>query len=239
MDEELKTILITSLVLSFIFSFSDRNLIVNVQQFFFKLLRFFILSLLAMHIHKWTQKYYANRVGAIASISLWKSKSKFKFLNLKVFDFPLGIVIPTLISLLSRGQIFFTATTTTDIKVNPMYRIGKKYIKLTEYEYAKIAAISPITHIVIAVIANTFSVSLLKDFALVNTMIAISTMVPLPGLLGITILFGSKPLYILSSVFILISALLLKFLTGISTLIIAGILAVTTLVIYLWKVHTK
>ena len=227
--------------MGFIFGFDDKLPTFNIYNYLLNILKFIIFSFLALLIHNTIQKYFANRAGASTELSLWTSKYKLKFFRLKIplFSFPKGIIFPILISFISLGQVFFAATTTTNISVKPAYRLGRKFVKLTEFEQAKIAAVSPLFHIVLAIILSIFNIKILDEFALINTMMAISTMLPLPGLLGATVLFNSKPLYVFSAVFILISALLLKLLSNISTLFIAFLLAALVLFAYLWRFYTK
>ena len=241
MDEELRTILVSAVILGFVFSFDEITILSAPLVFIGNLIKFFILSLIALFIHNKVQKYYALKVGATTKISLWKSRLTFRFFYFekKLTNLPYGAIYPVLVTLLSRGQIFFAATTTTEEKVVPAYRLGRRYLKLAGFERAKIAVIAPLTHIIIAIILRLIDIPILNDFALVNSMMAISAMLPLPGLLGSTVFFESKPLYIFSAVFILISALLLNFLTGISTLIVAAILAVAALLTYFWRFYTK
>lgn len=157
----------------------------------------------------------------------------------KKITLPYGAIYPLLITLLSVGQIFFSAVTITEISVKPAYRIGRKYIKLTEFEYAKIAVIAPLTHILIAIILSFSEIPILKDFALINTMMALSYMLPFAKLLGSTVLFGSLPLYIFSAVFILASALFLNLLSGFYIILAAVILALVALITYLWQFYKK
>ena len=241
MNKEIKTILIASLVLAFVFGFDDNLLVFNLPFYLTNLIKFFILSFIALIIHNKVQKYYSNRVGATTEISLWASKSKLKlgrYTPKKQYSFPTGILMPILISFLSVGQLFFAATTSLNVKVNPAYRMGRKFVKLTEFEYAKIAASAPIVHILIAIVVSFIDVQLLQDFGLVNTMIALSTMLPLPGLLGITVFFSSKPLYIFSLTFILVAGLLLTVLSSLFTLLLAIAIALATLIAYLWKFYS-
>lgn len=241
MDEELKTILTASVVMGFVFSFNEIIVLSSPLVFIGNYIKFSALSLIALFAHNKIQKYYAHKIGATTKISLWISNFKFVFFSYRttIKGLPYGILYPVLVTLLSKGQIFFATTTTMEEKVVPGYRLGRRFVKLTEFERSKIAVVAPLTHILIAIILHLIDIPILNNFALVNTMMAISYMVPLPGLLGSTAFFGSKPLYIFSATFILISALLLNFLTSISTIILAGLLAILALFTYFWRFYTK
>lgn len=143
-----------------------------------------------------------------------------------------------MIYILSSGQILFAAITSLDISINKAYRIGKKFANLTNFESAKIAVIGPLTNILLALLATPFNIPFLKPFIAINTAIAISYMLPLPGIDGGTVFFGSKPLYVLSAVFIGLIAVIMNFVGATSTFIIAGLFALIALVTYLFYEST-
>ncbi len=221
-----------------VFGFSDNLIAFSLRYYLANLVKFFVLSFIALLIHNKVQKYYSSKVGASTELSFWSSQKKILWFKKKI-TLPMGAVLPLLITLFSNGQIFFAAPTTTNVSVTPAYRLGRKFLKLTEFEYAKIAVIAPLTHILIAILFNFIDIPLLKDFALVNTMMALSYMLPLPNLLGNTVFFSSKPLYVFSAAFILASALLLNLLTSFYTIIAAVILALTSLFTYFWQFYKK
>lgn len=149
---------------------------------------------------------------------------------------PIGIILPLLISFLSDGQIFFAAAFTTSIIVHKGLRLGKQYRNLTDYESAKIALFGPIANILLATILAIFNLAALQELIFVNSMMATFTMLPLPGLVGSTVFFGSKPLYVFGYVFILVLALLLKsFVNPYSALLVALSAGIIALITYLWK----
>jgi len=155
----------------------------------------------------------------------------------KAVVIPWWIIIPILIALMSKGQIYFAAILTTTIAVKPAYRLGRKYVHLTEFEHAKIAASAPIALILISLFLNLINTPITNDFALVTGMMAIFSLLPLPGLIGTILLFSSKPLYIFTAIFILAISLLLK-LPNISPfviLIFAIILAALSTLLYFWR----
>jgi len=206
------------------------------------IIKFIIISLIILFIYYRTQKFVARKAGAIAEIDLWKQKRIILPLNpfrKKKTSLPLWLVVPLIVTLLSNGQIFFAAVFSIASTVKPAYRIGRKYPKLTEFEHAKIAVSSPLLLILLALILS--SLPILKDVVLVSSMVAIFSMVPLPGLPGTEVFFGSKPLYIFSLVFILIIAVLLKlpYFTSVLALIIALIIAIAIVFFYLWNFYRK
>lgn len=113
-------------------------------------------------------------------------------------------------------------------------RVGKQYRRITDYESAKIAVFGPLANILLAALLALINVSFLSGLIFVNSMMAIFTMLPLPGLAGCTVFFGSKPLYIFSYAFILILALLLNFITAYAAVLIALTAAVIAFISYMY-----
>ena len=153
--------------------------------------------------------------------------------KLTITSIPIGIILATIIYILSSGQILFAAITSLNITIKKAYRIGKKYTHLTNFESAKIAVAGPLTNIFLALLASPFNIPLIKPFVTINVALAISYMLPLPGIAGGTIFFGSKPLYVISAIFIGIIVLIMNFISLIPALIIAAIFSILGLVSYL------
>lgn len=224
-----------SLVLGLVFGFDDGRSSFNLILYLANILKFIILSLILLFIYYRTQKFIAKKTGATTKINLWKLDNfKIPFTN-KKRQFPLWIIIPILVSLFSEGQLFFAALITTGIVVKPAYRIGRKYSRLTEMEQARILVSGPIVMILIALLFNPF----FKEIALVSSMIAVFSMLPLPGLAGMEIFFGSRTLYLVSLVFILVIAFFSKILSSPVILALAILVAVIALIANLWFFYKK
>lgn len=194
------------------------------------------------------QKYFIKKYGATSTHELWTNKrfwfwrsAQFpvKFFGYKINAFPSGIILPILIAIFSTGQILFVASLSCITKIVPAYRIGKKYTQLTEYELSKVALSGPLANILFAIILSLISKDIFHSLILVNSFIAISYMVPLPGLAGSDIFFGSKNLYIFGLAFILISAILLNYINAFSALIIAIIFAIVALAVFFYYREIK
>ena len=99
----------------------------------------------------------------------------------------------------------------------------------------KIALSGPLSNVLMAFIIKIFEIGFLKDLMFVNIFIALSYMFPFPGLDGIKVLFGSRYLYLAGILFILLSSLLLNFISGTIVLIISLIISLTVLGIYFYK----
>ena len=220
-----------------VFGFDDGRPDFNLLYYLTNLLKFIIISFIILLIYYRIQKFFAHRLGATIKITLWQAKNlKIPFKKKKI-QFPLWIIIPLLISFLSRGQIYFATVLSTELIANPAQRLGRKHIHLTLFEKAKVLVPAPIILILIALLLNP--ISFLKDIATVSLMISVFSMLPFPGLAGSEIFFGSKPIYIFSLVFILIIALLLNLLSSTTTLAIAIICGLVALITYLYRFYKK
>ncbi len=167
-----------------------------------------------------------------------KAKLPKKILGFKISSIPLGIILPLLFAFASRGKIPFAITGTFIIAVNTLYRVGRKYIRLTELEEAKIALAGPIASILFAIFLKFLSIifSINLDVAIkINLVLAIFNMLPIPNIDGGRIFFGSKGMYIFNLVFILACWLLLQTvgltLTIVLALLFAAIIALDYVII--------
>lgn len=147
--------------------------------------------------------------------------------------------MPAIITIFSTGQILFVASLSFVTKIVPAYRIGRKYTQLTEYEISKITLTGPLANILLAIILSLISKSIFGSLILVNSFIAISYMVPLPGLAGSKIFFGSKNLYVFGLAFILICAILLNFINAFIAAAIAIVFAIIALTIFYYYKEVK
>jgi Zn-dependent protease len=237
------------LITAFVFGFQDNEVTFVFPKWILNYLKFVILSIIALGIYICAQTYMSYKYGSKADYEVWSigriGFAKSSHLPMKLFGalklnhIYLGIILPLLVSFLSDGNMYFVAVLSSIISVNPIYRLGKSFEQLTEFEEAKIALSGPLSNILMAFIIKIFEISFLNDLMLVNIFVAISYMLPFPGLDGIKVLFGSRYLYLVSILFILISSLLLNFINGTSVLIISLIISLTALLVYFYRKNKK
>lgn len=207
-----------------------------------------IVSFIALWVNLTAQKYFSKKYGAITTYELWQTKRfgvwksthfPIKIFSYKINYFPTGIILPILITIFSTGQILFAASLSFVTKIVPAYRIGRKYTQLTEYELAKISLSGLLANVLFAVILSIINKNVFHSLILVNLFIAISYMVPLPGLLGSQIFFGSKNLYVFGLAFILICAVLLNYINAFYAVIMAIISAIIALTVFYYYKEVK
>ncbi len=233
---EIKHIIIATLVIGFIFSFNQFNLI--------NWLRFSILGAGVILIHEIAHKIVARKKACESHFRLWEikrygffRKSKFpkKILGKKIGGFFAGIFLPIITIFLSLGSIKLFLVGTSEAKEIEHKRIGKKYTKITEFETAIIALAGPLTNLFIALIFQTLALPGFETFIEMNYLMAIYSMIPISQLDGAKIFFGSIFLYIFSIAFIIFSIALLNIIGLIGSLILSSIIAIMLLITYMYK----
>jgi Zn-dependent protease len=228
--------------LSLIFGFNDKQPTLVLSYWLFNFITILLFTTVSLGLHIYAQKRLAKKYGCNVILDLWKLKRiitarrdiKIKLTKkLSITYIPIGIILSIFTYILSSGQIIFAAITSIETKINKTYRIGKKYVNLTDIESAKIAVVGPLVNIFLALIASQITAQIAKPLVIINLAMAVSYMLPLPGIAGGTIFFGSKPLYIASLAFIGVIALLMNFMSTASTVLIAFTFSIAALVSYL------
>ncbi|MBI4447822.1 hypothetical protein HY643_02485 [Candidatus Woesearchaeota archaeon] len=200
-----------------------------------------------MVVRELGHKVVARRHGFFSEYQIWGIKHiwfskdprfpttvKFFGKDIVVKSFPLGLVLSVLLTIFSNGQLFFAAIGSYHLMLTSRAsRFGRKFVNVTDYEEAKIALGGPAANLLLVVIFKIFNSSgTFDDLILINSALAIFNLIPLSTLDGAKIYFGSKPLYILSLVFIVGSITLIYLLGVIPSLILAAIISLIFLVTY-------
>ena len=209
----------------------------------------FFVAAIGVLVYVAGQKGMAQYLGFETEFSFWGVKrfwftteanfpKEMKFLGRQftMNAFPIGILIATLLMLLSNGRLFFPAILGFALVISHTKRLGKgKFLGATELEEGKIALAGPLALLLLVVLFQILNGrQIFDEFIFVYSMMAVFQMLPLPGLDGFKVLIGSPLLYIFSALFILLAALLLHFLGIITGLLIAAIVALMVFFLYLY-----
>ena len=203
--------------------------------------KFVVLSFFTLLIYYLSQRYLSQAYGSEIEYKLWSTrrygfertrKLPKRFFTYTLKEISLWLILPVLVAILSNGGLYFVPILSSLIVIKPLYRLGKQYKFLSEFEEAKISLAGPISSILLAILIKGFNITPLEDLVFVSSIIAISYMAPLPGLDGLKIFFGSRLLYTFSLIFILVCAFLLNFVTGFVALGIALLFALIALCIH-------
>jgi len=246
-QKEVNSLIIGVIILGFIFGFDDGQEIFIASHWLANFFRFLLIAAISLLIHVIAHKITANKFGATIEYENWsirrywfskKANFPLEVLGVKLLPIkklPIGIVLALLFAFTSLGKIIFATIESIKIKSDRIKRIGKQFPELTDFETAIIGVSGPLISLFLALLFKSFNTPILEPFIKVNYVIALYTMIPFPGLDGAKILFGSKGVYVLSLVFIIMSIALIM-VTGIAMAIFLSIItALILFLIYLYK----
>lgn len=251
---EIIVLVISAVVLGFVFGFDDGSAVFNAQNWFSNYASVAVISFLIMILFVLAQKTVAARYGATTEYALWKfrrfgfSKSEYvhqpgeRAENIKSkAGIPLGIILPIIIAFLSEGKTFFAATGITAVTAKAAHRLGRPFISVTDMETAKSVAAGPIAVMILALALSLISnpTELIKNSIVISVAIAISNILPLPKIAGGTVFFASKFFYIFALVFVGVSALIVWFVNAIIAGVLALVLAIITVTFVYYYMETK
>lgn len=215
-EREVKYLGITILILTLVFGFNDNANVFEISHWINNFVLVFIavtISFLAAHFF---HKFVAKKYFAISKYELWNVK-RFGFaphmrtrIMKREFVLPAGIIFPLLISIMSNGLWYFPLVGTYELEEERAKRTGKIFNKLSGYERAIIYLASPLTNLVLFFIflflERTTGINF-SVFITANMWMALFALLPIPGLIGAEIFFGSLPFYLFSVVLFSVSAI--------------------------------
>lgn len=233
--EEIRALIISIFVLGIVFGLDDKR---EVFQFSYWVLNFLrvliivsIILVLREHVRKIIAgKFYAEteyRIWGITRIGFGKgAKLPIKLFRFEVKSIWLGVILPLLVSIVSFGKAYFPVVGMFDVKGDVVKRIGRRFIKLTEFETALIALSGIIVNIILVLFFSIFNKFInFNQFISINMWIAMFSFLPLGNLDGSKIFFNSILLYILSLAFTIFIFILIPYLGLVSTIILSIIFA--------------
>ncbi|MGB9749078.1 MAG: site-2 protease family protein [Candidatus Woesearchaeota archaeon] len=223
-DQEVKSFIITALILAFCLSFRQwgpsetPDVMLGLKNLF----NMFLIVSLALLVRIIAQKMYALHIGFNAEYEMWFY----------------GLLICLLITFLSRGFWFFIAAGSFVIHFMPGHRLGYFRYGLNYFAMGVVALMGPVANILLALvlkILQPYALSgLVHSAIVVNIYFAIFNMLPIPPLDGSKIFFASRAFYFFSLGFIAGASLLL-FINGILWILLSAILlGILFLIAFLW-----
>ncbi len=229
-------LLISVLILSIVFGWNDGRSTFNAVLWFSNFLKVFLFVSIAIIVHELAHKIVAHKFDATTNYEIIHLK-KIWFQGELKKPLPFWAFISVFLTIISKGQLFFTGIGKTIISSEEKRRIGRKFIYLTGYEEALILLSGPLANVFLVLLVQIFSKALgntTTDFININLILALWYLIPLPGFDGNGIYFGSRWLYIFGLAFIVL-AFVLKFLPFFWTIILSIFLAATVTLFFYWK----
>jgi len=207
---EIRDLLISAIVLGFIFSFRDWS--------FDNLLLSIAIVGPALILHELAHKFMAQRYNLLAAYVIW----------------PTGIILSLLITIMTNGAVLFAALGAVMISSVYHTRVGYRFIGLTGEEMGKISWVGPMTNIGLAIlcyILHPLNPVVFSQAAFINLIIAIFNCLPFPPLDGVKIFRWNIPMWLGT----LIAAVVLMFLPPIIGIVYSLVITIIIVVIlFIW-----
>lgn len=222
--EEIKALVISIIVIAFIFSFREWGTdVFDVIIGLFNFMNALILTALALVVHVSAQRLYAIKSGLRAEYKLWWY----------------GILIGLVLVFVSNGWIWFLATGGLLVHFMPGRRIGYFRYGLRLTDQARIALMGPIANIALAfffkfALLLPFNAFLIGKAVLINVWLAVFNMLPIPPLPGFMVFSGSRLGYAFTFSFILAAAIMMTWFGFLTSIL--GSLLIAIIGFFLWLV---
>ncbi len=210
--KESAALLISVIVLSFVFGFDDGKEIFSLNNWIFNFFIVLIAVFISLLFRELIFKWFARRHDATSEYEIWNINQV--WFNKKLErGFPLGIFIAVVLAIASTGKFFFTALGVHRLREIKHARVGRKSIFLEYSEEAKIASMGILSHLFLAslgLLAGNFLGVNMSAFVNINFFMALFNLLPISNLDGAKIFFGSLITYIFVVVFTVVAFLLIN-----------------------------
>jgi len=218
---EIVVLLTSALVLGYLFKFPA----FSVKSWLFSSL----LALLILGVNVSGKKFVAFLYDSDARIDHW-NLSTYGFWESMSFKkpFPTWIFVPLILVFVTLGYVKWLAIITFEASASSL-RTKKSFSHMSDWDIALIAMGGILFTLVLAFFSRLFG---FNDFATLNVLFALFSLVPFSTLDGIKIFFGSRFLWIFSVVFVVVMLLLFEITGLLVTLGIAVIIAAMALMLY-------
>ena len=215
--KEVGSLLIGAVVLGVVFGFDDKQPVFELGFWLMNLFVVMLVAFLSLVLYEAGHKAVASRLGCSSTAELWCARrfslaEQYPPLRKGGSGFPLGAAIPLLLTLLSRGVVKCAAVMVSRITPDPRKRLGREFVRLSEFDEARIALSGPLVAVVVAAFGKMVLGSSLLGIQVVsmNALLALWNMVPVPRLDGMKVYFGSPLLYTFSLAFMVVALIMLR-----------------------------
>ena len=209
---ELRDLFIAMAVVTFAFAYDDGTESFQLAHWIFNYIKIFIIVFIAFFFHESAHKIYGLSLGIRTEYKLWT----------------LGTYITLLCTFLFQGQFPVLLTGGVTFYHMAVQRLGHFRYGLNLLSCGLIGAAGPLANLVMATFWETLAINgifpdLFHQMTFINLYYAVFSMLPLPNLDGISLLFASRMNYVFFfSVFL---CYIVLFVLGVYSLIWALLLA--------------
>lgn len=243
---EKKALIVFILVLTLVFAFNDGQEKFELGFWLMNFLKTLLIVAVGALVHDFGHDIMCKKYGFNSEFRLWGVKrfwftkkaqypKKYNIFGkeLTVYQFPVGIIIALLLMILSNGRLYWAAISSYGLVTEKVHRLGKRFVEVTDFEEAKIALAGPMFLLVLTLILKALnSTGIFEQFILIYSYMIVFDMLPLPGLDGLKVFWGSSLLYAFSFVFTIAAVIAMFTLSFWIAIPLALGLAVVFLVLY-------
>ena len=215
--EEVRDLLISSLVLAFIFTLTN----LTVQTYIIG----FLIIVPIFVFHELAHKFVAQKRGYTAHYVLW----------------PTGAILSVILSLLSFGRFIFAALGSVMISNRYSSRVGFRHMFLAREDMGVIAIAGPLTNFLMAAIGFLFAPvsNLFVSFAQLNIIVGLFNLIPFPPLDGEKIFAWSWRIWLVITIIGAILFFLPQMIGILWTIVLSGLLAAILVIISILLIPPK
>ena len=220
--QELRSLIITIIAVAFIISFDEWGTAeFNIAAGFFNLFNAILITAFSYLIKISAQRIGALQIGYRCEHRMWSW----------------GILLGIILAFVSNGSIWFLMTTSFIVHHMAGHRLGWFRYGINYFAIAMVALWGPLANVLLVLFFKGLSCfisnPLIEKAILLNALMAIYAMVPIPPMEGSKIYWGSRLAYVFSAVSIILASLLLIFIDIIWLAILTSFL----LGLILWIVY--
>ena len=224
--KEIVVLITSALVLGYIFDFPDFGWITWLASS--------VSALLILAVNTAGKKVTAHIYDSYVEIKHW-DLTQFGFRKTERFKnpIPVWLFVPLVLVFITAGFIKWLAVTTFDTSAQAS-RARRAFAHVGEWDLAMIAVGGILFNIILAFLGQLTGAT---DFARINLMFALYSLIPFSNLDGAKIFFGSRLLWVFSVIFVLAMLLLFDLAGILATIVIALLIAIVVLVTYYYLIE--
>ncbi|MBN2567090.1 hypothetical protein JXB02_03350 [Candidatus Woesearchaeota archaeon] len=184
--QEVRDLVLIILILALIVGFDDGRESFNLAFWLGNYLVTLLMMAAAVLVHVSAHKAWALKIGY----------------NTEFRPFWYIIIIGVLFTLLSGGKLWFLAFGMAEMHHLKIQRLGKFRYGINNFDQGTVAFMGPLASILFAIVLKLLGLlpfvpaALMQHFVLINIWIAVCNSLPIPGLSGLQMFFGSRPTYV-------------------------------------------